>query len=244
MTTTFTGFPREAVTFLAGLASHNDRAWFAPRKATYERVVVAPALAFVQALGAALQRFAPSVEAEPRVGGSLFRIQRDTRFAADKRPYKTHVGMRLRDRDTATGARCTGPLFYVELDATRLALGVGVKELDPATLAAYRAAVTGPRARVYRDAVRRAERAGAAILGQVLARPPRGYGEDDDPLVRRKGLFVRLEEPLPPAVHTARFVGYCARRLEPYADLFGALRAAALEAAGAGGAARGRAIRT
>jgi uncharacterized protein (DUF2461 family) len=34
--------------------------------------------------------------ADPRpVGGSLFRIHRDTRFANDKTPYKTHAGARL-----------------------------------------------------------------------------------------------------------------------------------------------------
>ena len=36
---TFQGFRPEAVDFLAELAAHNDRAWFQPRKAEYERLL-------------------------------------------------------------------------------------------------------------------------------------------------------------------------------------------------------------
>lgn len=227
----FSGFPPEAVTFLSELAAHNNRSWFKARKATYESAIVEPALVFAKELGASLQRFAPSVEAEPRVGGSLFRIQRDTRFSSDKSPYKTHVGIRLRDRDTATSSRCTGPLFYVQFDATSLTLGIGVKEFDPATLRAYREAVTkGKTARVVSGAVKQAERKGARVVGELLKRPPRGYAEEDGPLVRRKGLFVRFDQPLPRELYRAGFVAYCAKRFEQHADLFSALRAASLRA--------------
>jgi uncharacterized protein (DUF2461 family) len=37
------------------------------------------------------------VIADPRpLGGSLFRIYRDTRFSKDKSPYKTHAALALR----------------------------------------------------------------------------------------------------------------------------------------------------
>ena len=48
------------------------------------------------------------IVADPRpVGGSLFRIHRDVRFAKDKSPYKTHAGDELpaRGRARAAGAR-------------------------------------------------------------------------------------------------------------------------------------------
>lgn len=227
----FSGFQPEAVTFLAELAANNNRPWFKSHKQTYESVIVQPALSFAAELGKSLGRFAPSVQAEPRVGGSLFRIQRDTRFSSDKFPYKTHVGIRLRDRDTAKSSHCTGPLFYVQFDATSLTLGIGVKEFDPATLRAYRVAVTnGKRARMYAEAVKKAERKGASIVGELLKRPPRGYADEDGPLVRRKGLFLRFDQPLPSELHRAGFISYCTKRFEPYADFFSALRAASLEA--------------
>ena len=42
-----THFSPEALKFLRGLARHNDRAWFEPRKAIYERDVKAPMLALI-----------------------------------------------------------------------------------------------------------------------------------------------------------------------------------------------------
>ena len=41
-TETFTGFRPEAIQFLADLAENNDRAWFTPRKADFERLLKRP----------------------------------------------------------------------------------------------------------------------------------------------------------------------------------------------------------
>ncbi len=46
----FTGFRPAAVEFLAELAEHNDRAWFQPRKADYERLLKQPLEALCAAL--------------------------------------------------------------------------------------------------------------------------------------------------------------------------------------------------
>jgi len=43
-----THFTPEALKFLRGLARHNDRAWFDPRKAVYERELKAPMLALIE----------------------------------------------------------------------------------------------------------------------------------------------------------------------------------------------------
>src|SRR5262245_30931145 len=39
---TFTGFEPEAIQFLADLAANNERGWFQPRKAEYERLLKEP----------------------------------------------------------------------------------------------------------------------------------------------------------------------------------------------------------
>ena len=41
-TSTFTGFSRDAIQFLTDLADYNDRSWFQPRKAEYERLLKEP----------------------------------------------------------------------------------------------------------------------------------------------------------------------------------------------------------
>jgi uncharacterized protein (TIGR02453 family) len=85
----FAGFRPEAIQFMADLAEHNDRAWFQPRKADYERLLKEPMEALV---GALADRFAARgipLLADPK--RSPFRIYRDTRFSRDKSPYKTHI---------------------------------------------------------------------------------------------------------------------------------------------------------
>jgi len=57
----------------------------------YEAYWLAPAKAFVVATGQQLAELAPQIRAEPRVLGSILRINRDTRFARGAGPYKDHL---------------------------------------------------------------------------------------------------------------------------------------------------------
>lgn len=85
---TFAGFQPDAIQFMADLAVNNDRTWFQPRKADFERLLKAPMEELVVAVG---ERFAARgipLLADPK--RSPFRIYRDTRFSRDKSPYKTH----------------------------------------------------------------------------------------------------------------------------------------------------------
>ena len=52
----FTGFRPEAIQFLADLAANNERAWFQPRKAEYERLLKEPMEELCVALEAAVPR--------------------------------------------------------------------------------------------------------------------------------------------------------------------------------------------
>jgi uncharacterized protein (TIGR02453 family) len=73
--------------FLRDLTLHNDRPWFDANKDRYVREVRDPLLRFVAAFAPRLARLSRHMVADPRpVGGSLFRIYRDTRFAKDKTP--------------------------------------------------------------------------------------------------------------------------------------------------------------
>lgn len=89
-TSTFTGFRPEAVEFLAELAANNERAWFQPRKADYERLLKEPLEALCAALDETFRARGIPLRADP--AKSPFRIYRDVRFAKDKSPYKTNIG--------------------------------------------------------------------------------------------------------------------------------------------------------
>jgi uncharacterized protein (TIGR02453 family) len=109
-TSTFTGFRPDAIDFLAELAANNDREWFAPRKADYERLLKGPLEALVAALAERFEARGIPLLADPK--RSIFRIYRDTRFSKDKSPYKTHLGASFPWLERAAGGGS------VEADAT------------------------------------------------------------------------------------------------------------------------------
>ncbi len=224
-TGSFKGFPSETFSFLDGLSKNNNKKWFASHREAYENTVVGPALLFVETMGDALATLAPGVTGEPRIGGSLFRIHKDTRFSKDKRPYKTHIGVRFRDPTGARSPGCQGPVFYVEIDASHLRLGVGTKAFGREELETFREHVVDRCLTSKLDRiVTRALKNGHAVLGETLKRVPQAYMDlTESDLVRRKGLFVMQEEPVPSAISGRTFVSYCLTRFKPYVPLYQAL---------------------
>jgi uncharacterized protein (TIGR02453 family) len=85
----FDGFRPEAIQFLADLAANNDRAWFQPRKADFERLLKEPMEQLCVALAERFEARGIPLRADPK--RSPFRIYRDTRFSRDKSPYKTYA---------------------------------------------------------------------------------------------------------------------------------------------------------
>ena len=62
----FEGFRPEAITFLADLAANNDRAWFTPRKAEYERLREGPPPGTVRGARGAVHGARPAAHGRPR----------------------------------------------------------------------------------------------------------------------------------------------------------------------------------
>jgi uncharacterized protein (TIGR02453 family) len=93
MTTTsgFSGFPKATITFLSGLSETNTKEWFEGNRDVYEAGYVEPARRFVESMGPRLKQVSPGVKYEPKINGSISRINRDVRFSKDKRPYKDHL---------------------------------------------------------------------------------------------------------------------------------------------------------
>ena len=75
-------FKPETLSFLNELAQNNNRDWFNANKTRYEEQVLDVALLFIQSMQNPLQEIAPHFTAIPkRMGGSLMRVYRDTRFS-------------------------------------------------------------------------------------------------------------------------------------------------------------------
>ena len=131
MTKTFSGFSLRTLHFLDELSRNNNRDWFQANKNRYEADIVEPSLAFIEAFERPLQRISPNFVAVPKkIGGSLMRIYRDTRFSNDKRPYKTNIGIQFRHK-TGKDVHCPG--FYLHIEPESVFFGAGIWHPDGPT---------------------------------------------------------------------------------------------------------------
>jgi uncharacterized protein (TIGR02453 family) len=161
--------------FLKDLTDNNDRAWFKANQERYENHVRQPALDFIEEFATPLLRISKHFVADPRkVGGSLFRIQRDTRFGKDKTPYKTHVGIHF--RHVATREDVHGPGFYLQLAPGNCLAAIGLWEPAAPDADAVRRSIAGESAS-WRRAVqgKQFREVYGGLEGDSLVRPPRGF---------------------------------------------------------------------
>ena len=169
-------FTPETFTFLKTLARNNRRDWFLEHKERYEEAVRGPALRFIADFSPLLTKISPQFAADPRpVGGSLFRINRDTRFAADKRPYKTHTGIQFRHR---VGKDVHAPGFYLHIEPGNCFVGAGIWHPDGEALGKIRETIAARPAVWKRTRDDRRFSAAFDLSGDSLTRPPRGFDPD------------------------------------------------------------------
>jgi uncharacterized protein (TIGR02453 family) len=221
VSTAFAGFPREGLEFLEGLAKDNTREYFDIHRDTYQSALLQPAKDFVVALGEELQaRVAPGIRADPRINVSILRINRDTRFSSDKRPYKEHIDFWFWEGDAPSRER---PGLFMRLRPATVTLGAGMHRFEPPALAAYRAAVADESAgRALESALSDATGLrGVSVGGRQYKRVPREFGADHPraDLLRHGALYVSGDWKLPRSVSGPAFVGWAAERLERVAPV-------------------------
>lgn len=196
--------------FLRDLKRHNDRTWFADNRERYESDVEAPMLQFIGDFAPHLRRISRAYVADRRrMGGSMFRIYRDTRFSEDKSPLKTWMAARFPHEARKTVENV--PAFYIHLDPKECYGGGGVYHIDTPSLTRIRQhIVEAPRdwASVLKS--------GVEIEGDTLKRPPKGFDPKhkyiDD--LKRKQFYTLAEFTPADAVKDDfldRFVDACER---------------------------------
>lgn len=219
----FSGFPSEGFQFLRELGENNNKPWFEANKDRYRDSVQAPAIALVEELGSRLAAEFPPVSYDMRTnGGSLMRIYRDTRFSADKRPYKTTVAMMFVPPGTS---KMAAPGFGLQITPKYAELVAGQFAFLPEQLERYRQAVLadGP-GRALEEAAASVRAAGGAAAGGAapsseeaptypLGEPdlkgvPRGFDADHPRAhwLRYKGLPVFAPTIPPEAVSSPALV--------------------------------------
>jgi uncharacterized protein (TIGR02453 family) len=207
----FTGFPEGTFRFLRGIAQQNSKEWFEAHRSDYEQFYVEPAKAFVAELGPRLRKLSPSVAFEPKVNGSLFRINRDVRFSKDKSPYKTHLDLWFWHGEHRGW---DSPGFFFRMFVDKLILGAGMHRFEKTHLESYRRAVLDPRkGSALAAALDTVKSAGAYEIGGATRKQvPRGFdaGHARAALLLHDGLWAGFEGKVPREARSAAFVDFCA----------------------------------
>jgi len=204
----FPGFPPEAVAFYRGLARHNTREWFQPRKHIYDEKVKAPMVQLVTELNRALMDFASGyVTDAPK---AIYRIYRDTRFSPDKTPYKTQIAASFARRGMEKHGAAG---FYFAVSHKGVDVGGGIYMPASETLLTVRTHIAERHLEFRKLAAASAvKRLFGAMQGEQLSRVPKGFCADhpaadllrfkqfllfttlDAAIVTTPKLFVELEK--------------------------------------------------
>ena len=185
----FPGFPPEALTFLRSLKRNNRREWFQPRKEIFETKVKAPMIQLVEAINAELLDFAPEHITDPKK--AVYRIYRDTRFSADKTPYKTHIAAIFPDHDLQKNSSAG---FYFHLTEKSVGIAAGSYRPGPDELRAVRMWLAENHA-AFRKASRGPERFFGKLGGDSVTRMPKGFdaAHPAEDLIRMKQWLYWVE---------------------------------------------------
>jgi len=187
---------RDLTQFLGELGDNNNRPWFIMNKPRYD-ILREEFLAVVTELIAQLGKFDRQVVAcNPKK--AMFRINRDIRFANDKRPYKTRFSAGITPHDLRRPSAGGGPTYYFHIDPDgTMLIGAG-EYLPPAPrLKAIREQVVNDAtgfAKLIKNKQLRAT-FGELQPDDKLQRPPKGF-EPDHPHIeylKLKSFFVWTE---------------------------------------------------
>lgn len=192
----YTRIEKKTISFLKQLHANNNREWFNANKSRYETDVLDVALHFIQTLQDPLAEIAPHFTAVPtRVGGSLMRVYRDTRFSKNKLPYKTNIGIQFR-HERARDVHSPG--YYVHIAPDEVFVGVGMWRPDSEPLRQIRERIAA-RPGDWRKAIEStAFKRHFSLGGESLQRPPKGFDKEHSCIedIKRKS-FIAVRDMTP-----------------------------------------------
>ncbi|RWF45154.1 MAG: TIGR02453 family protein [Mesorhizobium sp.] len=131
----FKGFGPKAIPFLKALDFHQSREWFLENRDLFEKELRDPLGDLVETLTLRFAQAGLGLRGDRKK--SLFRINRDVRFAKDKRPYNRHLSAIL----SPDGTKMEQGVFFVHIGLERCFAGVAWWQPAPELLMAMRKAI-------------------------------------------------------------------------------------------------------
>ncbi len=179
--------------YLQELAENNNRPWFVMNKPRYDILreeFVTLVTNVIQELG----KIDPAVKfCNPKK--AIFRINRDVRFAHDKRPYKTTFSAAIAPNDMRRPSQSGGPTFYFQLNGDgQLQFGAGEYMPPAPRLRALRKHMVEDAAGFRKALNNKALKARYGTIQDEgkLQRPPKGFDADHEHIefIKLKSFFV------------------------------------------------------
>ncbi|MFT5894248.1 MAG: hypothetical protein ACI8VW_001117 [bacterium] len=169
-------FSKKTAKFLNDLSKNNNRDWFNTNKHRYEDDVRTPALEFIESMTPALHRISPFFDASPKkVGGSLMRVYRDTRFGTDKTPYKTNIGIHFRH---IRAKDVHAPGFYLHIEPKEVFFGAGIWRPESSSLKGIRTLIDEHPKEWLSLKKKLTTKSDFSLQGNSLKRPPKGFATE------------------------------------------------------------------
>lgn len=174
MESAFKGFGPKAIPFLKALDFHQSREWFLENRDLFERELREPFGDLVETL---TERFtAAGLGLRGDRKKSLFRINRDVRFAKDKRPYNRHLSAIL----SPDGTKMEQGVFYVHIGLEGCFAGVAWWQPGAVLLLAMRRAIATQPDK-FRAMVKALKKNGLELDTEgCMKRTPRGFDDVAD----------------------------------------------------------------
>lgn len=124
-------FLPETIGFLTRNRIQNSREWFREHQDEYIQYVVKPLVKMIESLRETLREIDPLLICEPKIGKSLSRIYRDTRFSRDKSIFRDHMWcVFMREKKLYDGS----PGFFFEITPEGFDYGCGWYQADRKTM--------------------------------------------------------------------------------------------------------------
>ncbi|GLS41405.1 TIGR02453 family protein [Mesorhizobium tianshanense] len=194
----FDGFGQKAIPFLKALDFHQNREWFQENRDLFERELRDPFGDLVETLSERFAAAGMGLRGDRKK--SLFRINRDVRFAKDKRPYNRHLSAIL----SPDGTKMEQGVLFVYIGLDRCFAGVAWWQPGPALLLAMRQAIA-TRPGEFRTLIATLKKAGLELDTEgCMKRTPRGFehvAEADLAVAIRNRHFVVRHAIDPAGIH-------------------------------------------
>ncbi|RYZ55206.1 MAG: DUF2461 domain-containing protein, partial [Sphingobacteriales bacterium] len=184
-----TGF----IQFFKELAANNDTAWFNDNRKTYEQEVKKPFTAFIDDMIARIQKEEPEVRI--KAADAIMRINKDIRFAKDKKPYNLHTAAnisRFGKKDKSY------PGFYIQLGADEVRVIGGSYMIEPEPLLKIRKYIA---AHTQRFADARTDKSFVSSFGSIAGEQNKRLpaelqqAAEQEPLIANKQFFYAATFP-------------------------------------------------